>query len=1059
MSRKILVTLGVIAAYAAPASAQIDPLLFLKRTPPNVILVVDTSNRMQRDAPTDPSNPSGTSTYYDPFVYTRSGAAYETTLNVTALNTLVSYRRKYVNMVYTSNSNGDKYAATTIQVVRDKDAGYSTVEAKTRMSIARAAMYQAISENTNVARFGLIKMRQNTPKLATLANSGPVSDADLLQQSPTDLSSSSGRWSISRPSVSGNNGATSAQSPLVKADANGANNSVLTILNADMHTGSGSGPAGLLPAGNDDANTKDNPVKYMLDDAKTEATRLINADTNCANTIVVLITGGGEGNTAGSPDPTAAASGFVTVAAGRRVPIYVVAIAPPSADVAQLQGIATNSGGQYFEITKAQIDAAIASPSPFPSSVAGTVVVPEAVGAITTAVQHAFADTTSFNTAPTGSLPFGPLSEFQVTSPIIGSVNLTNALDISGQSLPNTQVYDKSGTLIPQRSNIMVTTGFTLPGFDMSMRAFRVYKPQTDSTQLSGWKFVADGTRLWLATTPAADSRNLYTALSDGTMVAFNAGNAAQLAPLMNLSTSDATTVINYVRSLPLGPVADSTPAIMNAPSLDPPPDDDYPGFASANKNRRSIIFVGTNRGILEGIDARLGVEVWGFIPTNLLPKLKTLRDGQPVGSFDFMMDGSPKISDVKIDGVWKTHMIIGEGAGGTFYQSFDVTMSDFGSVVDPTDGNIADVLNYFASPKITLNWSFPSYSHFDATVGKFGELGATATAVEKTVGQTWSDPAIGQVGASSSPYTILLGSGFLPYSTQQLANRGGIVAGTTFYLLDAKTGTVFDSRSVGSDGTSETVDNCATLGSGCTSMKNALQSDPVATGPSDSRFIDRAYMGDLDGSVWRFNVALNSSVPAITGATKLIALGASQAIFNSMATVNVSGSQYIFVATGSDLLTNTDSSTIYHMDGILDNGASGTKTFDQPLVKTKSGNTVVTDERATSFPAVAGDIVFFTTTTLKPSSPCTPPDANLYAFTFIGGPAYDNTGDGTVGKNDTPLVKTIAGKRATAPFIVDQHLIMGTGGSNIELFGDPQDFNNGVGQAGVRILSWRQVR
>ena len=59
---------------------------------------------------------------------------------------------------------------------------------------------------------------------------------------------------------------------------------------------------------------------------------------------------------------SAAASGFVAVATGLRVPIYVIAIAPPSADVASLQAVATNSGGQYFEITKAQIDAALASP-------------------------------------------------------------------------------------------------------------------------------------------------------------------------------------------------------------------------------------------------------------------------------------------------------------------------------------------------------------------------------------------------------------------------------------------------------------------------------------------------------------------------------------------------------------------------------------------------------------------------------------------------------------------------------------------------------------------------
>ena len=51
---------------------------------------------------------------------------------------------------------------------------------------------------------------------------------------------------------------------------------------------------------------------------------------------------------------------------------------------------------------------------------------------------------------------------------------------------------------------------------------------------------------------------------------------------------------------------------------------------------------------------------------------------------------------------------------------------------------------------------------------------------------------------------------------------------------------------------------------------------------------------------------------------------------------------------------------------------------------------------------------------------------------------------------------------RATAPFIVDQHLYLGSSsadGANVEAFGDPEDFNNGVGQVGVRILSWREIR
>ena len=45
---------------------------------PNVIFVVDTANRMQRDAPadnTDQTTSTATSNYYDPFLYSKTGAA------------------------------------------------------------------------------------------------------------------------------------------------------------------------------------------------------------------------------------------------------------------------------------------------------------------------------------------------------------------------------------------------------------------------------------------------------------------------------------------------------------------------------------------------------------------------------------------------------------------------------------------------------------------------------------------------------------------------------------------------------------------------------------------------------------------------------------------------------------------------------------------------------------------------------------------------------------------------------------------------------------------------
>jgi hypothetical protein len=1055
----------MIAAMAlpSPAAAQLDPLLFLKLAAPNVIVAVDTAHRMQRSAPTDPANPQTSSSYYDPFIYQASltSATVQAELGLPAGT--ATYRRKYVGLNYTSNSNGDRFTTSTIVGIPNSDPSYASFENVTRISVARAALDQAIKQNQGVARFGLVKMRQNQVLLATSLNSGPVAVTDPNLA----VGDSGSRWNISRPSVNTFNGtvasAAAGASIMVAADAANANTTVLTTLGRDTRTA-----GGLIPVGNDDANNPDHPIKLLLDDARAEAARLIAADTLCRNTIVVLITGGAEGNTTSGANPPVTASTFLNVNS-RRVPIYVIAIAPATADVAQLQSIAANSGGQYFEITKAQIDAAAASSMNLSSVTApppGTIVVPALVRAINTAVQHAFASYADFNTAPTPTLPFGPSTEFPTNSPIVGTVNLENAKDIDGVSLPDTIVYDRSNAKIPQRSNLLLNSGFSLPGFGGKLRAFRTYKPVADASQVARYKFVADGTRLWVASAPAAASRNIYTVLPNGTFVALTAANAGTLKTYMNLNDADAATVINFIRSQPLGAIINSTPAVMDAPSVDPPPDELYPGFSAANINRRSIIWVGANDGMLHAIDARLGMEVWAFVPFNLLPKLRELRYGQPVGSFNYMAEGSPKVADVRVTApcgaaasCWRTYLFFGEGPGGTFYQTFDVTMSDMNATVGPTSDSLTDVLGYFADPsKITFKWAFPSYSNFDYTLAPYGDISAAAPNIEKTVGQTWADPAVGQIESASGKYALVLGSGFMPRSMETQSNRG-VSAGTTFYVLNVETGAVFDSYSVGNDNIAETIDSCVTSND-CSKIKNALQADPVATGPPNSRYITMTYVGDLDGRVWRFDLGTSSTtnLPYIKTKppVKLWDGGAAHPVFSSMATVNVGTTQqYIFFGTGSDLLASNSINQQYKLIGVLDNGGSGAETFSQTLT-TVDG--VGADEKVTAFPAVAGDIVFFTTTTFNPAAPCTLPTAKLYALTFIGGPAYDTTGDARITTADSILVTTIANTRATAPFVGDRHLIFGTG-ADTQLFGDPEAFDNGVGQAGVRILSWRELR
>ena len=559
--------LTALLAWPEAASAQLDPLLMIKKgTPanpvkPNVIFAVDTSSRMQNDAD---------EIYYDPNDYVRGGSAWEANLSVDAPTS--RYRRKYFNLQQVFGGS-DRMTASRIETVGDDEGtSFTHFFAKTRLMVARVALAKALTDNTSVARFGLIKMRQNTPSWGTAKNVDPVNVSDSAQQTPTELGSTA-KWAITRPTVNSRNGSiTSVQTPLVLTDAATANTSVLSTLNLGVNGG------GLVPAGDEtaSASTVDAPVEYMLDDAKAEATRLIGVDgTNCRNTVVVLVVGGGQGTTVIGANPATKASQFLNISS-RRVPIYVLAVAPASSAVTQLTAIATNSGGQYFEITKAMIDA---TPVGTP--------VPELVRATNIAISHAFMDYADCNATPAAPLPYGPQTEYQVTSPVVGTVNLKGLTDNVGTLLPNSETeifHPVSGAYIPQRSNVLITTSFALPNFEGKLRAVRIYKPVADSTKPTGYKFTQDGRKLWVASVPAAASRNIFTVTQNGTMTALTTANVATLAPYMNVSVSEAARIITFMRSQPLGPFVGSTPAFMDPPSIDPPLTRTIPGLSTNTK-------------------------------------------------------------------------------------------------------------------------------------------------------------------------------------------------------------------------------------------------------------------------------------------------------------------------------------------------------------------------------------------------------------------------------------------------------------------------------------------
>ena len=909
-----LLCLAITGWWTATASAQLDPLLFVKRVPPSIIIVMDTSLRMLED---------GSGNFYDPGDYVVSNdPAVASALGVASAT---RYRRIFKNLQYENVVDAaSKFEAADITAVPDTSGGYSTFFDNTRFEIAKAGIKQAVGENVGLAyRWGFIKLRQSTPAWRVSPNCDkPVRVSgnailELLSDSTPCNAGSAGKFGIYVPSVTVSNYTLETLfggGALRFTAGGGTGASIVTLVSRPIGDSSG-----LIPASSGSRTHGDRPISHALDDARALAVAAMNADSavnrSCRNTIVVLITGGkddGSPSYTASHDPAAIASTFTTVTAGgttKRIPIHVLAVKPAAADETQLQSIASNSGGRYVNVTSAT----------------------EIARHINYAVQAGFSRSTDFET----STP----SEFVGVSPIVATVNLEGASAADGSTLPNTSITaNPGGQALPQRSNMLLSAGFSLPGFDGVLRAFRVYRPESDSTKATGWKFVNDGTKLWpdldgrsslagQARVPAdPNARNIYTYIPDGSgggsMVAFTTTNEATLRSHMNIGGS-ADSVISFVRSQAIGAVIGSTPAVMDVPSLDPPPDDDYgysdatSGFAATYKKRRALIFFGGNNGMIHAVDARTGYEVWAFIPYNLLPKLRTLVDGQPIEQFDYFVDSSPKIAEVKLNGAWRSLLLIGQGPGGTFYQAFDVTEAGMGVSPELGDlGAVTSLLHTFDSPdeSIKFKWSFPSYSSFDPTysatitvtdatsggkVKLYGDLKATATTAEKTVGFTWSDPAVGPLTPDRSTNAVIVGSGYFPEVESLIPARGSTKAGNALYLIDADTGTLLGNASGSCSSISSgsgSSSGCAIIGDVSNGRKNALQADPTAAGKAGSVIVEKAYLGDIDGKYWRFDFTPGGSISA----TELV--NTAQPIYASSALLFIgSADVYMFFATGSD--------------------------------------------------------------------------------------------------------------------------------------------------------------
>src|SRR6476620_4226634 len=178
-----LMAVATVFWWSAIAFAQLDPLLFIKRVPPTVIVVFDTSMRMLED---------GNGNWYDPNFYRVSDdpAVMPAFPSINTVTTK-TYRRTYKNLTVVASPG--KYTADSItataavwdpaNALTSNAAGDLQFLNNTRYNIAKQGLSAAVAENgSSTFRWGLIKLRQNTPAWRSGANCDkPVFLTDAMQ--------------------------------------------------------------------------------------------------------------------------------------------------------------------------------------------------------------------------------------------------------------------------------------------------------------------------------------------------------------------------------------------------------------------------------------------------------------------------------------------------------------------------------------------------------------------------------------------------------------------------------------------------------------------------------------------------------------------------------------------------------------------------------------------------------------------------------------------------------------------------------------------------------------
>ena len=302
----------------------------------------------------------------------------------------------------------------------------------------------------------------------------------------------------------------------------------------------------------------------------------------------------------------------------------------------------------------------------------------------------------------------------------------------------------------------------------------------------------------------------------------------------------------------------------------------DYP------ESGRQLVYAATHDGLLHALDADSGVEQWAWLPKELLPRLPELLRNETTTVRGHGIDGPLVLhrhdpnGDGRIDTGEHLWLLFGLGRGGNRYYSLDISSAD--------------------DPKLLWSIEMPARE-----VENRAEPVVTRLSVEGS-------------GQSPGDWVVLLSGGYdRRFDSPQATGVGG---GNSLLVVDAITGRPLWSGG-DDDGSSLRIPGLA-----------SLPASPRALDLNGDGYVDRAYLADVTGGLWRLDFTSRRIAAELADVRLLARLGNGAQRFYATPDVSVvrSGNDSrIAIGVGSGWLARPrDTSIVDRIYTIFDRDAPG---------------------------------------------------------------------------------------------------------------------------------------